>query len=117
MDRAVTEPFEVNIVDSDNFAAMNIDDLAVDQILLQEEIILVAVQRPQCGGRPELERAGGGFHHLVGGNYLQALACFEHQTSNAAGISAGGYGDVLELAAHAALGVGDGGAEHGGEAY
>jgi hypothetical protein len=101
--RAVAQPFQVHIVDADDFAAMNVDDLAVDQVLLQEEIVLVAVKR---AGGPMASAVRGcprGFHDLVGGNDLQSLAGLEHQAGDAPGFCSGGYGDIFEAAAHVAL--------------
>jgi len=44
MDRTVAEPFQIDVVDPDNFAAVDVDDLAVDEILLEEEVILIAIE-------------------------------------------------------------------------
>jgi hypothetical protein len=44
MDGAVAEPFEIDIVDANDFAAVDVYDLAVDEVLLKEEIIFVAAQ-------------------------------------------------------------------------
>jgi hypothetical protein len=114
--RAVAQPFQIDIVDANHFAAVDVDDLAVDQVLLQEEVVFVAIERVQRGGGAQFKRPGGRLHHLVRGHNLQALARLQHQARHAASVGAGGHGNIFEPAADVALRVGHRGAEHGGQA-
>ena len=115
MRRALAHPFQIDVVDADHLAAVNVDDLAVDQVLLQIEVVALVFERSERSGGAQLERAGGRLHHLVGRHDAEAGAGFEHQAGHLAGIGAGGHGDVLEAAAQVALGVGHRGAEQRGE--
>ena len=45
--RALAHPLQVHIVDADHFAAVDIDDLPVDQVLLQVEVVALVLQRNQ----------------------------------------------------------------------
>ena len=113
----MAQPFKIDIVDADHFAAVDVDDLSVDQVLLEEEVIFVTAQGAEGGGGTQFKGAGGGFHDLVGGDDLEALTGFEDQAGNAAGFCPGGHGDVFETTADVALRVRHRGAEHGGQAY
>jgi hypothetical protein len=44
VDRALVGPLQVHIVDADHFSAVDVDDLAVDQVPLQEEITAVVLE-------------------------------------------------------------------------
>ncbi len=77
---ALAHPLEIHIVDADHFAAVNVDDLAVDQILLEIEVITLVLERHQGAGRTQLEGSGRGFHHVLRRNDAEAGAGFEHQT-------------------------------------
>ena len=45
--RSLAHPLQVHVVHAHNLAAMNIDDLAIHQVLLQVEIIALILQRNQ----------------------------------------------------------------------
>ncbi len=109
--RALAHPLQIDVVDANHLAAVNVDDLAVDQVLAQVEVIALILQRRHGAGRAQLERSGGRLHHILRGHNAQAVAGFEHQSGHLAGILAGGHGDVLEPPAQVAVGVGHRGAE------
>jgi hypothetical protein len=109
--RALAHPLQIDVVDADHLAAVNVDDLAVDQVLLQVEVIALILQRNHGAGRAQLERAGGRLHHILRGHDAQAVAGLEHQAGHLARILAGGHGDVLEPPAQVALGIGHRSAE------
>ena len=52
-------PAQVDIVHADDLAAVDVDDLAVQQVLAQEDEVFVALQRIERGVRPEFQRAAG----------------------------------------------------------
>ena len=50
VDRSVAHPFQVDIVDADHLAAVDVDDLAVDEVLLQVEVVALVLERNQRPG-------------------------------------------------------------------
>ena len=42
---AMAHPLQIHVVHADYLAAMNVDDLAVDEVLLQVEIVALILQR------------------------------------------------------------------------
>lgn len=116
MSRSVTEPFEVNIIDAHHLAAVNIDNLAVDQVLLEKEVVTLVLEGSEVVGGTHLKGAGGGLHHLVGGNNKEPGTGLENKTSHLACIGAGGDSDVLEPASHIPLRIRYRSTEESGEA-
>ncbi len=114
--RALAHPLQIDIVDADDLAAVNVDDLAVDQVLLQVEIVALIFEGHHGAGRAQLEGAGWRLHHVLRRNDAQTGTRFQHQAGHLAGIRAGGYCDVFEPAPQLALGIGDRSAEERGEA-
>ena len=109
--RALAHPLQIHVVDAHHLAAVNVDDLAVDQVLLQIEVIALIVERGQRLDGAQFQRAGGGLHHLVRGHNAQPVPGLQHQSGDLARIRAGGHGNVLEPAAQMALRVGHRSAE------
>jgi len=63
--RALPHPFQIDVVDADHLAAMYVDDLAVNQVLLQIEIISLILQRHHGACRTQLKRTSGRLHHIL----------------------------------------------------
>ena len=108
-------PAQIDIVDTNDFATVDIDDLTIEQVLAQEDEVLVALNRIQCGIGAEFQCAAGGPANLTGGDNLKTLPGFQDQTCDATGLFARANGDIFEAAPHAAAHVGDGRAEKGGQ--
>ena len=104
--RALPHPLQIDIVDAHHLAAVNVDDLAVDQVLLQVEIIALILERHQRPGRAQFQRAGGRLHHVLRGHNAQPVARLQHQARHFARIRPGGHGNVLEPPAQMALRIG-----------
>ncbi len=104
--RAVPHPLQLDIVHADHFPPVNVDDLAVDQVLLQVDVAAVLLHRNQRAGIAQLQRSGRRLHHLVRRDNAQSGARFEHQAGDFARVRPGGDRDVLQLAAQMPLGVG-----------
>ena len=94
--RAMAHPFQIDIVDADHLAAVNVDDLAVDQVLLQVDIVALVLERHEGTGGAQFQRAGRRLHHFLRGHDAQTGTRLEHQAGHLAGIRAGGHGDVFE---------------------
>jgi hypothetical protein len=108
-------PAEVDVVDADDFAAVDVDDLAVEEVLAEEDEVFVALEGSEGGIGAELEGAGRGPADVVGGDDFRTAAGFDDETGDAAGFRAGFDGDVAEATAEATVQAGDGGAEQRGE--
>ena len=50
MGRALTQPFQVNVIHADHFPAMNVDNLAINQVLLKEEVVALVLQWTEFTG-------------------------------------------------------------------
>src|SRR5215472_8695517 len=111
----MAHPLEFDVVNADDLAALDVDDLAVYEVLLQVEVVAIFLERLRRVGRAKLERARGGLHDLLRGDDVESAARFEDEAGDLARVGAGGDGDVLDAAAELALGVGHRGAEQGGE--
>ena len=94
---------------------MDIDDLAVEEILAQQNEILVALQRVQSGFRAQFKGTAGGPANVFRRHNLKTLAGLQDQASDAAGVCARTNGDVFEAPAHAPARAGDGRAKNGGQ--
>jgi len=112
---AAAHPFQIDVVYADHLAAVNIDNLPVDEILRQIEVIALVFEGNKRAGGAQFKSTGGGFHDFLGGDDAEAGAGFEHQAGDFARVRAGGDSDVFETAAEVALGVSDRGAEQGGK--
>jgi serine/threonine-protein kinase RsbW len=115
--RPLAHPFQVDVVYADHLAAMNIDDLAIDEILLEENMIAVAAKGRNDRVGAELKRAGRRLQHVLRRNQAQAVAGFQYQPDNSAGLGARGHGNIFELAAQLALRIGHGSTEQCGETH
>jgi hypothetical protein len=73
--------------------------------------------RSQRARRAQLERAGRGLHHLMGGNQRESGACLQHQPRHFAGLWARGHGNVFQAAAYVALRIGHRSAEKRRQTY
>ena len=104
--RAVVHPLQVDIVDADHFAAVDVDDLAVDQVPLQKEVVALVLEGRDRLGRAQFEGAGRGLHHFLRGHKGEAGARLEHQARHFAAIGSGGHRNIFELAAQLPLRIG-----------
>ena len=109
--RAAPQPLQVHIVHPHHLAAVNIDDLPVNQVLLQIDIVAVILERNQRPGGPQLQRARRRLHHILRGHNAQSGAGLQHQPGDLARIRPRGHGNVLQPPAQMPLRIGHRGAE------
>ena len=105
----------IDIVDTDDLAAMNIDDLAIEQILAEEDEIPVALKGTQRGFGTELEGAAGRPANVFGGDNLQAFTSLQHQTGDTTRVCASADSNILETPTHPPSRAGDRRAENSGQ--
>ncbi len=104
-------PLQVDIVDPHHFSAVHVDDLPVEHVLLEKKKVFIAAQGLQYGILTQFEGSGRRLQHVFHGDQPGALPRFEQQSSDIARGRSGGHRDVFEPSLHAALPVGDQGAE------
>jgi len=110
-------PFQVHIVHADHFPPMNVNDLAIHQVLLQVEEVTLFLERHQGASAAQFQRAGGRLHHILRGHNAQPGARLQHQPGHFAGVRTGGNGNVFEPPTQVPLRIGHRSAKQCSEAY
>jgi hypothetical protein len=106
---------ELDVVDADHLAAVDVDDLLVEEVALQQQHAVgrrKAVPVARLGHRPH-RRAGA--LDLVVRQHPLAFSGLDDQERNAGWMILRGDGDLAHAAAHHARGVANGGSEQLGQ--
>jgi hypothetical protein len=103
-------PNEVDVVDTNDFVSVDIDDLLVEEISFQQKIALIFGQRGGAGGFAELHGARRRELELGDRNQSRTIATFgrgqpEDDTVNMSGIDGGGDGQLPYVTDSASLSV------------
>ena len=96
--RSLAGPLQINIVDADHFSAVDVDDLAVNEIALQKEIAAFVLEWSERLGRAQLKRACRSLHHFLRGHKEKAGAGLEHDARHPAAVGPRSYHNVFEPA-------------------
>ncbi len=107
------EPLQVDVIDANHLAAVNVDDLAIQKVLPQKNEVVFPAQRFRRGFGAQLEGSAGCLQHLGSGNQLQSIARLEDEAGDFARVRAGSNRQIADAAAQTPLRVGDGRSEHG----
>ena len=91
---------------------MNVDNLAVHQVLLQVEVVTLLLQRNQLARRAQFKRARGRLHYFFRGHNKQPGARLQHQPSHFARIRSRCHSHILQPPPKMPLRIGHRRAEH-----
>jgi len=114
---AVAHPLQIDVVDANHFSPVDVDDLAVDQVLLQVEIVALVLQGNHGTRRAEFQRSGGSLHHVLRGDDEKTVTRLQHQACNLARIRPRVHGYVFQPPAQVALRIRNRGAQQRRKAY
>jgi hypothetical protein len=87
-------PAEVDVIDADNLAAMNVNDLLVDDIFPQQQVILEGFQGLERRTVDEDKRTAGVGPDMLDIDETSSQPGFEHEACHLPGICACAYGNV-----------------------
>ncbi len=98
VDSPLIGPFQIDIVDADHFSAVDVDNLAVDEVPLQKEIAAFVLEGSERLSRAQFERAGRSFHNFLRRHNRKARAGLESNPCHPAAVRSRGNDNILELA-------------------
>ena len=99
-------PLQIDVVDTNYFSAVDVDDLAVDEIALQKEIVALVLKGRNRLGRAQFQCAGRSFQYFLRRHNREAGSRPEYNSSNLAAVRPRGHHNIFELAAQLSMRVG-----------
>jgi len=115
MSRSMVGPLQINVVHANDLSAVDVDDLAVNEVALQKkEAAFVPEGRDGLGGA-QFQCAGWSFQDFLRRHDGQAGAGLEHNARHPSAVRSRGHHNVFELAAQLSTRIGYGRPEKTGE--